>query len=76
MLGSCIRIGAKEDAKKEEEPKKESKEADSVLTGIERYSDSESPGKPGEESEGIPRFCGAAGNITESTSSMVLEEMV
>ena len=77
----------KEDSKKEEEKKKDSKEDHSILTDIETYSDSESPeesGESGESSQGIlnsiggvpSRFSGAAANMTESTSSMVLEEMV
>ena len=75
---------AKEDAKKEEEEKKDSKEDDSIRTDIETYSDFESPEESSESSQGIlnsiggllSRFSGAAANITESTSSMVLEEMV
>jgi len=69
---------------REKKRKKESKEDDSVLTDIETYSDSESPEESGETSQGIlnsvggmlSRFSGVAANITESTSSMVLEEMV
>ena len=65
-------------------PKNLRAEDGSVLTGIETYSDSESPEESGEVSQGIlnsiggllARFCEAAANITESTSSMVLEEMV
>jgi hypothetical protein len=64
--------------------KERSSEDDSVLTDIETYSDSESPEESGEASQGIlnsigglfSRFSGAAANITVSTSSMVLEEMV
>ena len=75
---------AKEDAKKDGEEKKDSKEDDSFLTDIATYSDSEPPEESGESSQGIlnsmgglvSRFTGAAANITESTSSMVLEEMV
>jgi hypothetical protein len=58
-------------------------EDDSLLTGIETYSDSEYPGESGEVSQGIlnligellSRFSKAAANITESSSSIVLEEM-
>jgi len=69
---------------REKKRKKESKEDDSVLTDIETYSDSESPEESGEASQGIlnsigglfSRFSGAASNITDSASSMVLEDMV
>ena len=75
---------AKEDVKKEEKENKDSKEDDSTLSDIETYSDSESPEQSAEPSQAImnsigglfSRFCGAAANITESTSSMVLKEMV
>ena len=84
LLKRSLRLKAKEDAKKEEEENKHSKEDDSILSDIETYSDSESPEESGEVSQGIlnsiggllARFCEAAANITESTSSMVLEEMV
>jgi len=73
-----------QDSKKEQEAKKESKFNESLLTDIETYSDSESPRESGEASEVIlnsirelfSRFSGAVASITESTSSMVLEEMV
>ena len=79
MLKRSLRLKAKEDAKKED-----SKEDDSVLTDIETYSNFESPEESGEAFQGIlnsiggllSRFSGAAANISESTSSMVLEEMV
>jgi hypothetical protein len=78
VLRRSLRLKANEDAKKEEEEKKDS---DSILTDIETYSDSEPPEESGESSQGIlnsigglfSRFSGAAVNITESTSSMVLE---
>jgi len=84
VLIRSLQLQPIEDAKKDEEEKKESKENDSVLANIETYSDSESPEESGEVSQGIlnsiggllARFCEAAANITESTSSMVLEEMV
>jgi hypothetical protein len=84
VLRRSLRLKAKEDAKKEEEEKKDSKEDDSVLTDIESYSDSESPEESGEASQGMLNsiggllsiFSGATANITESTSSMVLEEMI
>jgi hypothetical protein len=77
-------LEAKEDAEKKEEEKKDFKEDDSILTDTETYSDSESPEESAESSQGIlnsigglfSRFSGAAANITESTSGMVLEEMV
>jgi hypothetical protein len=79
VLRRSLRLKAKE-----EEEMKDSKENDSILTVIETYSDSESPEESGESSQGIlnsigglfSRFSGGAANITESTSSMVLEEMV
>jgi len=84
VLRRFLRLKQKEDSKKEEEEKKDSKEDHSILTDIETYSDSESPEESGESSQGIlnsiggvpSRFSGAAANMTESTSSMVLEEMV
>jgi hypothetical protein len=51
VLRRFLRLQAKEDAKKKEEAKKESKEDDLVLTDIETYSDSESPGEFGEASQ-------------------------
>jgi len=68
----------------EEEAKKDSKEDDSALIDIEKYSNSESPGESGEASQGIlnslggllSRFCGRAANITDPNSIMVLEDMV
>jgi len=48
VLRRSLRLKAKEDAKKEEEEKKDSKEYDSVLSDIETYSDSESPDESGE----------------------------
>jgi hypothetical protein len=79
-----LRLKAKKDAKKEEEGKKDSKEDDSVLNDIETYSNSESPKESCEASQRIlnsiggllSRFSGAVANISESTSSVVLEEMV
>ena len=79
MLRKSLRLKAKE-----EEEKKDSKEDDSILTDIETYSDSDPPEESGESSQGIlnsigglfSRLSGAAANITKSTSSMVLEEMV
>ena len=84
VLIKSLRLKAKEDAQKEEEEKKDSKEDDSILTDIETYSDSDPPEESGESSQGIlnsigglfSRLSGAAANITKSTSSMVLEEMV
>jgi len=84
VVRRSLQLKAKEDAKKEEQEKKDSKEDDSVLSDIETYSDSESPEESGEASQGIPncigglfsRFSGAAANITESPSSIVLDEMV
>jgi len=84
VLRRSLPLKAKEDAQKEDEEKKDSKEDDSILTDIETYSDSEPPEESGESSQGIvnsirgrfSRFSGAAAKITESTSSMVLEEMV
>jgi len=84
VLRRYLRLHAKEAAKKEEEEKKDSKEDGSVLTDIETYSDSEYPEESGEASQGIlhsigglfSRFSGAAANITESASSMVVKEMV
>jgi hypothetical protein len=60
--------------------KTESKEDDSVFTGIETYLDSESPGKSCETSQEIlncigrlvSRFCGATANVIESISRNVL----
>jgi hypothetical protein len=77
-------LKAEEDAKKEAEEKKDSTEDDSILTDIETYSDFESLEESGDSSQGnlnsigvlFSRFSGAAANINESTSSMVLEEMV
>jgi len=79
VLRKSLRLKAKE-----EEEKKDSKEDDSILTDIETYSDSDPPEESGESSQGIlnsigglfSRLSGAAANITKSTSSMVLEEMV
>jgi hypothetical protein len=77
-------LQAKENARKEEEAKKECKKDDSALTDIETCSDSESPRESGEVSQGISNsvegllsgFSEATVNITESTSSMVLEDIV
>jgi hypothetical protein len=84
VLRRSLPVKSKEDDKKEEDENKYSKEDDSTLTNIGTYSDSESPEESGEASQGIlnsiggllSRFSGATANITESTSSMVLEEMV
>jgi hypothetical protein len=84
VLRRSLRLKAKEDSKKEEEEKKDFREDDSILTDIETYQDSESPGESGESSQGFlssigglfSRFSGTAANITESTSNMVLKEMV
>ena len=52
MLRS-VGFQAKQDANKDEEAKKESKEKDSVLDDVETYCDSESAGNSGEASQRI-----------------------
>ena len=76
VLRRSLRLQAKEDTRKEEEAKKQSKQDDSVVADIETHSDSELLGESGETSQGIlnsiggllSRISGAAANITESTS--------
>jgi len=84
VLRRSLRLQARKYAKKAEKAKKESKEDDSVVTDIETYLDSESPGESGEGPQRIlnsiggvlSRFSGAAANSTESPSGTLLEEMV
>jgi len=84
VLKRSLRLQVKVDARKEEEAKKESNEYDSVLSDIKTHSDSESRGVADEAWEGIRNSIGgllsrrseAAANITESTSVMLLEEML
>ena len=76
VLTKSVGLQAQQDAEK-----KESKKDDSDRSDVEAYSDSESPGECGKESQVIlnsvggllSRFSGAVASVTESTSSMVLE---
>lgn len=84
MLRISLLLQEKKDIRKEEKANKESKEDGSVLTDIETYSRSQSPGESGEASQGgqnfigglRAKFSGATATIAEITSSMVLEDMV
>ena len=58
VLRIYLRLQGKEDVRKEEETKKDSKEDDSVLPDIGTYSDSDSLGESGEASPGFLKSIG------------------